>query len=70
MTRLFADQGLFQYIKLEFANESYQFNKLREKPDITVQPVIAYIYVGDGMHPISLYFLYFVLPVVLQVCKI
>jgi hypothetical protein len=26
--------------------------------------------VGDGMHPISLYFLYFVLPVVLQVCKI
>jgi hypothetical protein len=66
MARLFADQGLFQHIKLQFANEAYQFHKLREKPDITVQPVIAYIYVGDGMHPISFFFL----TVVLQVCKI
>jgi hypothetical protein len=36
---------LFLYTKLEFANDASQFQyKLWEKHDITVQPVITYIY--------------------------
>jgi len=43
---------------VEFINEAFQFQHCWEKRDITVLPVIIYIYLcGDGMQPV--YFILF-----------
>jgi len=68
MARLFTDQSVYFYIsncswnynpQVEFANEASQFQcKFWEKHDITMQPVITYIYLCVWWYAASLWYFF------------